>query len=145
MAEIPFESGRLEAVGLMDGEVVCSDVLETTGPVDRLTCEIIDQADGVVHLEIQAVDAEGRLVTDAELSVTATVDGAGTLLSGEPYETLRQAASSDIPGIRALLQPMEQSGILVPRPREHLTREDPFRLPFGWLHDVGTNDCAARL
>ena len=24
-----------------------------------------------------------------------------------------------------------------PRPREHLTREDPFRLPFGWLQDVG--------
>ena len=24
-----------------------------------------------------------------------------------------------------------------PRPREHLTREDPFRLPFYWLQDVG--------
>jgi amino-acid N-acetyltransferase len=69
---------------------------------------------------IRRVHLIDRRQDGALLRELFTRDGAGTLLSGEPYETLRQAASSDIPGIRALLQPMEQSGILVPRPREHL-------------------------
>lgn len=58
-----------------------------------------------------------------------TRDGAGTLLTGGPLEALRAARVSDIPGIRELLRPLEQAGVLVPRPREHLeTVIDHFRV-----------------
>ena len=49
-----------------------------------------------------------------------TRDGAGTLISDRPFEELRPARIDDIPGIRALLEPLEQAGVLVPRPREDL-------------------------
>jgi amino-acid N-acetyltransferase len=49
-----------------------------------------------------------------------TRDGAGTLISDRPFEELRPARIADIPGIRALLEPLEQAGVLVPRPREDL-------------------------
>jgi amino-acid N-acetyltransferase len=49
-----------------------------------------------------------------------TRDGAGTMISDRPYEELRPARIDDIPGIRALLEPLEQAGVLVPRPREDL-------------------------
>jgi amino-acid N-acetyltransferase len=43
-------------------------------------------------------------------------------MTGEPCEQLRPAHSSDIPGIRTLLEPMERAGILVPRSAEALER-----------------------
>jgi amino-acid N-acetyltransferase len=49
-----------------------------------------------------------------------TRDGAGTMISDRPFEELRPARIDDIPGIRALLEPLEQAGVLVPRPREDL-------------------------
>jgi amino-acid N-acetyltransferase len=58
-----------------------------------------------------------------------TRDGVGTLISDRPFEELRPARIDDIPGILALLQPMERSGALVPRPREHLeTSIDRFQV-----------------
>ncbi|MCF7989511.1 MAG: amino-acid N-acetyltransferase [Thiohalocapsa sp.] len=52
-----------------------------------------------------------------------TRDGAGTLISGEPFEELRAARLDDVPGILALLRPLEERGVLVPRPREHLEQD----------------------
>ncbi|NBC12566.1 MAG: amino-acid N-acetyltransferase [Gammaproteobacteria bacterium] len=58
-----------------------------------------------------------------------TRDGAGTLISDRPFEELRPARIDDIPGIRALLEPLEQAGVLVPRPREDLEEViDRFRV-----------------
>jgi amino-acid N-acetyltransferase len=62
----------------------------------------------------------GRENPAALLRELFTRDGAGTLMTGEPYECLRAAHSSDIPGIRSLLEPMERAGILVPRTAEEL-------------------------
>ena len=61
-----------------------------------------------------------RRLDGALLRELFTRDGAGTLLSDEPFEELRTARSSDIPGIRELLAPLEASGLLVHRPPEHL-------------------------
>jgi amino-acid N-acetyltransferase len=69
---------------------------------------------------IRRVHLISREVDGALLRELFTRDGAGTLISGEPYEELRTARSDDIPGIRELLRPLEQEGVLVPRPREHL-------------------------
>ena len=52
-----------------------------------------------------------------------TRDGAGTLITAEPYELTRQAKIDDIGGILEMISPLEQAGVLVPRPREVLETE----------------------
>jgi len=119
----------LEGTGLRDpqGERV-SNLL--TGEVDTyLAADPALSEDLVAALRAGAEACRGgirrvhlieRRDDGALLRELFTRDGAGTLLSAEPFEELRTARSSDIPGIRELLRPMEQNGILVPRPREHL-------------------------
>jgi amino-acid N-acetyltransferase len=50
-------------------------------------------------------------------------DGIGTLISTDPYENLRKARVDDVYGIIRLIEPLEQSGILVRRSREKLEME----------------------
>lgn len=49
-----------------------------------------------------------------------TRDGVGTLISRAPFETLREARVSDVPGILDLIVPLERQGVLVARSRERL-------------------------
>lgn len=49
-----------------------------------------------------------------------TRDGVGTLVSRTPFESLRPAHVSDVPGILNLLIPLEQQGVLIPRSQERL-------------------------
>jgi amino-acid N-acetyltransferase len=49
-----------------------------------------------------------------------TRDGVGTLVSQAPFERLRAADVGDIPGIRKLLSPLEETGVLVRRTQERL-------------------------
>ncbi|MBK5942132.1 amino-acid N-acetyltransferase [Halochromatium roseum] len=69
---------------------------------------------------VARVHLVGRNDPSALLRELFTRDGAGTLMTGEPFERLRAAQSTDIPGIRRLLEPMERAGILVPRSAEEL-------------------------
>jgi len=58
-----------------------------------------------------------------------TREGAGTLITASPYETLRPARIDDVGGILELLRPLEQQEVLVERPRERLETEiDRFSL-----------------
>lgn len=58
-----------------------------------------------------------------------TRDGAGTLITAEPYETLRIASIDDVGGILELIEPLEAAGVLVKRSRELLEQEiDRFSL-----------------
>ena len=52
-----------------------------------------------------------------------TRDGAGLLVTQEPYEQARQATIDDVAGILELIEPLEQSGALVRRSRERLEQE----------------------
>jgi amino-acid N-acetyltransferase len=52
-----------------------------------------------------------------------TRDGVGTMLTAEHYEEIRTARIEDVAGILALLEPLEESGILVRRSRELLETE----------------------
>jgi amino-acid N-acetyltransferase len=66
---------------------------------------------------------------DALLKELFTRDGAGTLISAETYEGLREAGIDDVGGILELIAPLECSGMLVPRSREQLELEiDRFRV-----------------
>ncbi len=64
-----------------------------------------------------------RRIDGALLREIFTRDGIGTLVSRTPFEDLRPAQVEDIAGIQELLRPMEEAGILVPRPRERLETE----------------------
>ncbi len=72
------------------------------------------------HSGIRRVHLIPRGRDGALLQELFTRDGAGTLISDRPFEELRPARIDDIPGIRVLLEPLEQAGVLVPRPREDL-------------------------
>lgn len=52
-----------------------------------------------------------------------TRDGAGLLITQEPYEQIRQATIDDVAGILELIEPLEQSSALVKRSREQLEQE----------------------
>lgn len=52
-----------------------------------------------------------------------TVDGAGTLISAQHFESTRPASAADLPAIIELITPLEQSGVLVERDRAQLAQE----------------------
>lgn len=52
-----------------------------------------------------------------------TRDGVGVLLSAEPYDQIRQAKIDDVAGILALIEPLEEQGVLMRRSREILETE----------------------
>ena len=52
-----------------------------------------------------------------------TRDGAGTLVTAEPYEDMRVARIDDVGGILELLAPLEEDGKLVRRSRDLLETE----------------------
>jgi amino-acid N-acetyltransferase len=62
-------------------------------------------------------------VDGALLQELFTHEGAGTLITGDDYELLRQANIEDVGGILELLTPLEEQGILVRRSRELLETE----------------------
>lgn len=64
-----------------------------------------------------------RSVDGALLQELFSRDGVGTLISATSFETTRQANIDDVGGILELMQPLEQSGVLVKRSRELLERE----------------------
>lgn len=64
-----------------------------------------------------------RFIDGALLQELYTRDGIGTLVAVEAFEGMRKANARDLPGILALIRPLEQRGVLVPRSRERLETE----------------------
>jgi len=52
-----------------------------------------------------------------------TRDGVGTMVTSEAFEGVRTAQQSDVGGILALIEPLEEQGILVRRSREMLEND----------------------
>ena len=52
-----------------------------------------------------------------------TLDGSGTMIYRDSYETIRRARIEDVAGIIALIEPLEEQGMLVKRSRELLENE----------------------
>lgn len=79
-----YVPGIIEAVSYTDGVEVSRDVLVTTKEAVeiRLTPEKTSmKADGhdLINVSIEAVDEDGRVVPDADLSICASIEGAGIL------------------------------------------------------------------
>lgn len=85
---------------------------------DRLQQCLAKAAETVprVHRLDSAVDG-------ALLKEFYTRDGVGLLITDGGYDQQRQATVDDIGGILALIEPLEQKGVLVPRSREQLELE----------------------
>ncbi|MGB5834951.1 MAG: amino-acid N-acetyltransferase [Thiohalocapsa sp.] len=75
---------------------------------------------GACRSGIRRVHLVSRHADGALLRELFTRDGVGTLISDRPFEEMRPARIDDVAGVRELLRPMEQSGALVQRHREHL-------------------------
>ncbi len=73
---------------------------------------------GVKRIHILGRERDGALLREL-----FTRDGAGTLLTAEPFEEIRTARIDDVGGILELLAPLEERGILVRRSRELLETE----------------------
>lgn len=82
----------------------------------KAACQACHAGIGRAHLVSYKED--GALFTELY-----TRDGAGTLVTVESYEQLREAAISDVGGIIELIRPLEKQGVLVRRSRELMENE----------------------
>jgi amino-acid N-acetyltransferase len=73
---------------------------------------------GVARVHLVSADVDGAVLMEL-----FTHEGVGTMVTRETVETLRPAGIADVGGILSLIEPLEQAGILVHRPRELLERE----------------------
>ena len=83
--QVPFEAGKISAVGYIRGEKAAEDIRETTGRAAALKLIVNsagDRADGrdVARLTCAAVDAVGREVPDATPTVSFAVNHLGKIL-----------------------------------------------------------------
>jgi beta-galactosidase len=77
---IPWQSGKLEAVAYNQGKVVARHALETAGRAVKLVLTPEDatfKADGLdlQHVRVTAVDSKGRVVPTADAEITFEVEG----------------------------------------------------------------------
>lgn len=84
----------------------------------QLLCATRASRAGVPRIHLVDRDRDGALLMELY-----TREGAGTLVTGERYERLRQAHIEDVGGLLELIQPLEAEGILVRRSREQLELE----------------------
>ena len=73
---------------------------------------------GVARVHLVSAEVDGALLMEL-----FTHAGVGTMVTRETVENLRAATIADVGGILSLIEPLEQAGILVHRPRELLERE----------------------
>ncbi|MDF1572972.1 MAG: glycoside hydrolase family 2 TIM barrel-domain containing protein [Bacteroidales bacterium] len=81
---LAFEPGEMKITGYRDGKQVCEDILVTAGEFEALELQSFEefvQGDGrdIAHVTIQAVDANGVLVPEADAEIVFEVSGGGTL------------------------------------------------------------------
>lgn len=83
-----------------------------------LPCAIRAVRYGVKRAHLVTHHVDGSLLMEL-----FTHDGIGTMISRASLETLRHATIDDIGGMLALIEPLEEQGVLVKRGRELLERE----------------------
>jgi len=90
--DVPYHPGTIKMVGTINGRTAASAEIATTGEPARLEASLDREAilaDGrdLVHLTIQVLDDQGRVVPTATNPVTLSLDGVGKLIgmdNGDP-------------------------------------------------------------
>jgi amino-acid N-acetyltransferase len=83
-----------------------------------LPCAIRACDNGVARVHLVSRHHDGALLLEL-----FTRDGIGTMVSAAPLANLRNATIDDVGGILAIIEPLEDSGVLVRRSRERLEVE----------------------
>jgi len=132
------QSGELlDAMTADEASQLLQDADWLTTDIKRyLPCAVRASRGGVGRVHLIGFEQDGALLREL-----FTHDGVGTVVTRESLENIREAKPDDIAALIALIEPMEQEGILVHRPRELLEREiDRFSI---MLHDGIIVGCAA--
>ncbi len=137
----------IEGSGLLDSEhKLIAQLMHTE--VDALLANgdiedsnYLDAARQACQHGVKRVQLIDRQQSGAILQELFSRDGTGTMISASSYDLVRQAGNDDIPGILALIEPLEKQGVLVERSREKLELEiDSFNV---MLRDNVIIGCAA--
>lgn len=114
------DTGDAGQLSLADGERLLA-AANGIGEQDRLYlgAALAAGRGGVKRVHLVGAEAEGALLRELY-----TRDGVGLMLyADEHYEAVREASIEDVGGILALIKPLEDAGVLVPRSREQLELE----------------------
>ncbi len=92
--DVPYEAGTVRAIGKINGKVVATEEIQTTGDAAGVVISAdknVMGADGrdVVHITASIVDGEGRMVPTSDNEVTFDIQGPGKLIgvdNGNPVD-----------------------------------------------------------
>jgi amino-acid N-acetyltransferase len=99
------------------------DLLKKSDSLPNPVIPIITAATHACIHGVERVHCVNRHLDGGVLLELFTRDGVGTLISQTPFESIRQARISDVPGILKLVLPMEREGVLIHRSRERMETE----------------------
>ena len=126
--------GLIEGRGLVDSkgrplpELTPTEAERVVASKRKLARDVrrhLSAAASSVRRGVRRAHLISRLQDGALLKELFTRDGAGTLVTGEAFEDVREARRSDVAGLLSLIEPLERQGVLVRRSREML--EDDIR------------------
>lgn len=91
------------------------DSAHELSPSDRASLEAAIAActQGVERSHLVSFETDGALLRELY-----SHDGLGTMVAADTYDTIRTATPEDLGGLLALIEPMIERGLLVPRSRE---------------------------
>jgi beta-galactosidase len=82
--EVPYEAGKLEAVGMNEGKEVCRYAIQTAGRPAAINVSVESEpGDEVQQIAVQIVDEQGVPVLLADDEVTCLVEGSARVLGME--------------------------------------------------------------
>ena len=114
-------AGDAGQISLADAKRLLTSEPSTLNSLDRVYVQaaIAAARGGVKRVHLIGQEAEGVLLRELY-----TRDGEGLLIyADDGYDATRDATIDDVGGILQLIQPLEESGALVPRSREQLELE----------------------
>ncbi|XZG70194.1 amino-acid N-acetyltransferase [Chitinibacteraceae bacterium HSL-7] len=102
-----------------EAELMLADVPDLPEDIRLyLPCAIRAVRSGVARAHLISHHIDGSLLMEL-----FTHDGIGTMVSRDALETMREASIDDVGGLLALIEPLEDAGVLVKRGRELIERE----------------------
>lgn len=120
---VPYTPGKLEAIGMDNGNVTATKILTTTGPPARLGFsadrdELSTDRNDLSYITVSILDEQGRLVINNDLKIKLSVTGEGVLIAsgnGAPddMESFRNPEPKTFQGrCLAIVRPSRKSGII---------------------------------